>query len=111
MHIKSKYHLVTDPCNSKTTRRTTLKYGIEVLLIFLPSNKKGFSKMLHFSGVNNNYNYSLLIIRIVRHGGPRFSNYQLLILFARRVDKNCPEKFIDKNNLMHCAYANAPFIK
>ncbi|MCX2956316.1 MAG: hypothetical protein K7J15_00555, partial [Candidatus Regiella insecticola] len=84
-HIKSKYHSLTDHCISKTTQRTDLKFGIGVLLIFSPCNKKGFSKMLRFSGVINNYNYSPPI-RIVRHGGPRVSSYLQPILFVRRLE-------------------------
>jgi len=79
--IKSKYHSLTDRCISKTTQRTDLKFGVEVLLIFSPC--KEFSKMLRFSGVINNYNYSPPI-RVVWHGGQRGSSYLQLILFVRR---------------------------
>jgi len=47
IHIKLKYHVVTDRCNLKTTQRTNLKFGIGVLLIFSPSNKKEFFKIRH----------------------------------------------------------------
>lgn len=50
MNIKSKYHLVTYRCNSKTTQRTNFKFGIECLLIFSTCNKKGFLKILLLSG-------------------------------------------------------------
>jgi len=45
IHIKSKYHLVTDRCNSTTIQRKNLKFGMEVLFIFSPCNKKGFSEI------------------------------------------------------------------
>ena len=61
-YIKSKHHSLTDRCTSKITVRTDLKFGIEVLLIFSPCNKKKFSKMLRFGGVINNYNWYLCVI-------------------------------------------------
>lgn len=82
IYIKSKYHLVTDRCNSKTTQCTNLKFGIEVLLIFSRRNEKNFSKMFRFSGVINNYNYSSPI-RIFLHGTGswRPSGFQLVATY------------------------------
>ncbi|EGY29736.1 hypothetical protein Rin_00002810 [Candidatus Regiella insecticola 5.15] len=66
--------------------------------------------MLRFSGVINNYNYSWPI-RIVLHGGVswRPPGFQLPATypFCPKINnKNCFEKFIDKNNLVHRAYTN-----
>jgi len=51
--------------------------------------------MLRFSGVINDYNYSLPI-RIVRHGGPRVSSYLQPILFVRR--RGRVDKYNDSEN-------------
>lgn len=52
--------------------------------------------------INNNYSPPIRIVQHgARHSGPRVSIYSQSILFVHYLDKNCSEKFIDKNNLTH----------